>query len=221
MVALIRAELARAADPGLAPGMQAYMKSALPYYGVRVPRVRTLTRAAARQLPPADLAELADAARTLFDRATHREEWYAALALVGMPLARGRRELTGLHEHFAVAGAWWDVVDETAHRIAELHDAQPRHTAGIVRRWSVHDDMWLRRLAIISQLGRRNRVDARLLTEVIEANQADREFFIRKAIGWALREYARQEPEWVRRFVADHEQLSPLSRREALKHLRG
>ena len=73
LVALIRAELARAADPELAPGMQAYMKSALPYYGVRVPRVRTLTRAAARQLPPADLAELADAAAE--GRASWR--WYA------------------------------------------------------------------------------------------------------------------------------------------------
>ena len=79
-------------------------------------------------------------------------------------------------------------------------------------------DLWLRRLAILSQLGRRDRVDLALLADVIEPNTADPEFFIRKAIGWALREVARVDPAWVRTFVEEHE-LSPLSRREALKHL--
>ncbi len=122
-------------------------------------------------------------------------------------------------EHLATTGAWWDHVDDLAHRIAELHDAHPSETAVIVRRWSTDADLWLRRLAIISQLGRRDRVDPALLTRVIEPNIADREFFIRKAIGWALREYARIEPEWVRTFVAEHDDLSGLSKREALKHL--
>ena len=90
-----------------------------------------------------------------------------------------------------------------------------------MRRWSTHDDLWLRRLAIISQLGRRDRVDPALLADVIEPNIPDREFFIRKAIGWALRENARCEPQWVLAFVSDHDQLSPLSRREALQHVSG
>jgi 3-methyladenine DNA glycosylase AlkD len=124
-----------------------------------------------------------------------------------------------LYEHLTTTGAWWDHVDDLAHRVAELHDAHPTEAAAIVRRWSTADDLWLRRLAIISQLGRRDRVDPVLLAEVIEPNIADREFFIRKAIGWALREYARVEPEWVRTFVADHDDLSGLSKREALKHL--
>ena len=105
LLAVIRAELVAAGDPELAPGMRSYMKSALPYYGVRVPQVRRLTRAAARRLPPTGPDELADAARTLFDEATHREEWYAALALLGLPMARGRLELVPLHEHVAVTGA--------------------------------------------------------------------------------------------------------------------
>jgi 3-methyladenine DNA glycosylase AlkD len=78
--------------------------------------------------------------------------------------------------------------------------------------------MWLRRLAILGQLRRRDAVDLQLLTDVIEPNLADPEFFVRKAIGWALRDVARHHPEWVRTFVATHD-LSPLSRREALKHL--
>ena len=88
----------------------------------------------------------------------------------------------------------------------------------MVRRWSTDDFLWVRRLAIISQLGRRDRVDLDLLAEVIEPNLADPEFFVRKAVGWALREAARVDPDWVRSYVAGHE-LSPLSRREALKHL--
>jgi len=78
--------------------------------------------------------------------------------------------------------------------------------------------MWIRRIAIISQLGRRDRVDQDLLAEVIAPNLGDTEFFIRKAIGWALREFARVEPGWVRHYAATHD-LSALSRREALKHV--
>ncbi len=90
--------------------------------------------------------------------------------------------------------------------------------AELVRAWSVDDDLWMRRIAIISQLGRRDRVDATLLADVIAPNLGDPEFFIRKALGWALREYARVAPEWVRHYVTTHD-LSPLSRREAMKHL--
>ena len=84
--------------------------------------------------------------------------------------------------------------------------------------WIRSDDHWLRRVSIICQLGARGRVDLELLTAAIESSAGDRDFFLRKAIGWALRDYARADPAWVRHFVAAHE-LSPLSQREALKHL--
>ena len=115
-------------------------------------------------------------------------------------------------------GRWWDVTDELAHRVSDLLDADPVRTGALVRDWSTDDDLWLRRLAIIAQLGRRADLDRDLLADVIEQNADDREFFIRKAIGWALRDAARTDPEWVRAFVAAHE-LSPLSVREAAKHL--
>jgi 3-methyladenine DNA glycosylase AlkD len=220
LVASIRAALRDAADPERAPAMQAYMKSAMPYLGVGRPEVRRVTKAAAKATPPTDLTELEQAARSLWGEAEFREERYAAIDLVGLPLAKGRSELVPLHEHLAVAGAWWDYVDEIAHRIADLHDAKPSETAEVVRRWSRSEIMWLRRLAILSQLGRRDRVDPRLLSDVIEPNMGDPEFFIRKAIGWALREYARVDPTWVREFVAAREdELSALSKREALKHV--
>jgi len=218
LVDVVRRSLREHADPALAPGQQAYMKSAMPFLGVRVPEVRRLTKAAARAHPPSDLPDLDRTARTLWDKATHREERYAATALTALPIARGRLELLPLYEHMAVTGAWWDHVDEVAHRVAALHDAHPDPTAAAVRRWRTADDQWLRRLAILGQLGRKDRVDLPLLADLIEPNVADPEFFIRKAIGWALREAARVDPDWVQTFVEEHE-LSPLSRREALKHL--
>lgn len=220
LVGLVRAGLRRRADPQRATWAQAYMRSAMPFLGVRVPEVRRLTRELARDSPPADLAALERDARRLWDEAAYREERYAASALCGLRAARGRWELVPLHRHVIVTGAWWDHVDETAHRLAELHDEHPGRTARLVTGWALEPDVWLRRAAILSQLGRRDRVDPDLLAAVIEPNLADREFFVRKAIGWALREYARVRPEWVRSFVVTHgATISPLSRREALKHL--
>ena len=88
-----------------------------------------------------------------------------------------------------------------------------------MRRWIVDADRWLRRTSVIAQLGSRSATDVDLLVDAIEANQDDSDFFLRKAIGWALRQYASTDPEWVRAFVADHPRLSPLSCREALRHL--
>jgi 3-methyladenine DNA glycosylase AlkD len=215
----ISAELASLADPELASAMAAYMKVAengtLPYLGVRRPLVRRAARALARG---ADPDELLAAVVTLWDNATHREQRYAAQDLLGLRWARGRLDLLDLHRHHVVTGAWWDHVDETAHRIADLVAAHPDRMRQVLREWSTDTDMWVRRVAIIGQLGLREGVDLDLLADVIEPNREDPEFFIRKAIGWALREVARARPDWVREYVAGHE-LSPLSRREALKHL--
>lgn len=220
LLTAIRRALREHADPERAPGQQAYMRSAMPFLGVRVPEVRRLVRAAATAHPPASLDELARAARTLWDEATHREERYAATGLTGLPLARGRLELLALHEHMAVTGAWWDHVDEIAGRVEATLAAHPVETEPVVRRWIASDDLWLRRLAILCQLGRGAETDLALLTDAIDAAADSREFFLRKAIGWALRQYARTDPDWVVAFVAAREdRLSGLSRREALKHV--
>ena len=216
LVADVRAALRAAADPARAPGQQAYMKSEMPFLGVTLPEVRRIVRTSAPETP--DAATLRAAASELWDDASHREERYAAMLLLGQRPTRAQWENVALVEHMVRTGRWWDITDELSHRIAELHDVLPRGTADLVRRWSTDADMWVRRIAILSQLGRRDRVDRELLAELIEPNRLDPDFFIRKAIGWALREYARVDPEWVRDYVGTHE-LSPLSRREALKHL--
>jgi 3-methyladenine DNA glycosylase AlkD len=218
LVATVRAELRAAADAERAPQMQAYMKSSMPYLGVRVPEVRRLVRRAAAGRV-ADVADVRDTAAVLWREAAHREERYAATGLTGLRQALGRLELLDLHREMVVTGAWWDHVDEVAPRVGACLLAHPDEVAPLVRSWARDPDRWLRRVAIICQLKAGKRTDLALLTEVVEANVDDPEFFVRKAIGWALRQHARVDPAWVRDFVEEHPRLSPLSRREALKHL--
>lgn len=220
LIASVRAALREAAQPDQAEAMQAYMKSAMPYLGVRVPVMRALTRAGAKLRPFGVTEDVTDTALELWRSAEYREERYAAIALLDTPAARRLREPTLLPviQEMVVTGAWWDYVDEVAHRVGELLLGWPAVVRPVVVDWTRSDDHWLRRVSIIGQVGLRDRVDVELLTAAIEASAGDADFFLRKAIGWALRDYARTDPAWVRSFVAARE-LSPLSRREALKHL--
>jgi 3-methyladenine DNA glycosylase AlkD len=218
LVVAVRAALRSAADPARAAGMQAYLKSAEPCLGVRVPEVRRLTRSLAGEHRPASAEDVREAATALWRGATHREERYAAVALTGLPVARGALEVLPLYDEMITTGAWWDLVDGVAPRIRDLLLDHPATMPALVRDWARSPDRWLRRSAVIAQLGAKARTDTALLTEVIELNADDPEFFVRKAIGWALRDFARTDPDWVVHFLTGHE-LSPLSRREAAKHL--
>jgi 3-methyladenine DNA glycosylase AlkD len=218
LIVAIRSGLRVQAEPQRAPTMQAYMKSAMPYLGVTVPVVRRTTQALLRGRTDADV--LAATAAALWRPAEYREERYAATALLGHAPVRARLDVLPLLREFIVTGAWWDHVDEVSHRVGDLLRAHRTPVDEALRRWSGAPDRWLRRSSVIAQLGHRSETDRDLLSSVILANAADPDFFVRKAIGWALRDYARTDPEWVRRFVVTHEAvLSPLSRREARKHL--
>lgn len=217
LVTGIRSALRQAADPTIAAGQQEYMKSAMPFLGVRVPAVRALVREGTRDAMDAPV--LRDAALVLWREAAFREERYAALALVALKPLRGDATLLPVHEEMIRTGAWWDLVDEAAHRLREIFDVDHELTAVEMRVWADDDDLWVRRAAIISQLGRRGATDLDVLEYAILASIDDPEFFLRKAIGWALREYGKHDPDWVRTFVSQHPELSPLSRREALKNL--
>ena len=219
----LREALAEAGDPARAEQQRAYLKSEMAMYGVGVPDTRRLAQriAAAHSEVWAEAATWEAALRRLWDGAPRREERYAALAVIRAKLSAthaGRMESLVLYEHFLRTGQWWDLVDETSHAVGLVVRGHP---AAVVRMrvWATDPDMWVRRSAIICQLQHKDRTDPGLLSDVIEANQEDTEFFIRKAIGWALRDYARTDGDWVRTFVQAHPGLSPLSRREALKRL--
>ncbi|MET3921736.1 DNA alkylation repair protein [Arthrobacter sp. UYEF20] len=216
----IRSRLRAAADPVRAAGAQAYMKSEMPSLGVRVPEVRRIVKAAATELPPGPLGELKSTVLELWRGASWREERYAAIDLTGLRLAAGELSMLPVYEEIIRSGAWWDLVDGVSHRLCALLQAHREDLTPVLRRWSTDEDFWIRRASITAQLGAKAATDTALLRDVIEANLADREFFIRKAIGWALRDYSATEPDWVRAFVKRHRtELSPLSRKEALRKL--
>jgi 3-methyladenine DNA glycosylase AlkD len=220
LIDAIRNGLQAAADPGRAAGAQAYMKSQMPFLGVRVPEVRRIVKAAAAEHPPGDLADLQSTVLVLWRNAGCREERYAAIELTGLRPAAGELSMLAVYEEIIRTGAWWDLVDGVAHRLGALLQAHRAELTPVLGRWSRDGDFWVRRAAITAQLGAKAATDTALLAAVIEANLDDPEFFIRKAIGWALRQYARTDPAWVRAFVQRHwEELSPLSRKEALRNL--
>ena len=223
LVRAVRAALAAAGDPDRAVQQQRYMRSSLPYHGVTMAQVRRIARAAAAEHPLTDRARWEATLRTLWDSAEHREERYAVLTIARMPAARSWHdpELLDLCEHLVVTGAWWDLVDETAlHLVGTVLLRHRDAVTGRVRGWAEVDDIWLRRTAIICQLQHGADTDIALLRHAVEANVDDPSYWLRKAIGWALRQHARTDPDWVRLEVARlGDRLAPLSRREACKHL--
>ena len=220
VLATIRAALEEQADAERGAGAQAYMKSSIPSLGVRVPEVRRLTKAAAAASPFESLEQLRATVLELWREAKVREERYAAIDLTGVKMAAKDLAMLPVYEEIIRTGAWWDFVDGVSDRICALLQANRPAMTEVLLGWSRDEDLWIRRASLTAQLKAKAHTDRRLLRNVLEANLADREFFIRKAIGWALREFGKTDPEWVRTFVAEHgEHLSPLSRREAIRNL--
>ncbi|MBA3294197.1 MAG: DNA alkylation repair protein, partial [Geodermatophilaceae bacterium] len=163
------------------------------------------------------------AVRAMWDEGRYREERYAAIALTGYRAYATYQDpgTLPLYEHLIVTGAWWDYVDEVAiRRVGPILRTDPISVAPVLRAWSTDDDIWRRRTSILAQIGSKADTDLDLLVDCLAPSLSHREFFVGKAIGWALREYAKTDPEWVRRYLAEHgKQMSGLSRREAAKHL--
>lgn len=223
LVAAVKHGLAEVADPVRATGMQAYMKSAMPYRGVPAPGQEKLFRRVFDEHPLDGFDHWRDTVLALWREAEYREERYAAISLSGHRRYRPFQvpATVPVYDEMVVDGAWWDYVDAVAiHRIGPLLSAYPIEVKPLIHRWSVDADRWRRRTSIICQVASKAGTDLDLLYDCIAPNLADRDFFIRKGIGWALRQYAWLDPDEIERYVAEHgERLSGLSRREALKNI--
>lgn len=221
LVRLVRRELRRVRDPAKAAGMRAYMKSEMPYHGVPAPALRSVCRKIFATIEFDSPEAWRAAVLALFRGAKYREERYAAIALAERGAKRFETlDALPMYEEMITTGAWWDVVDVIAsHRLGSLLRKYPAPMGRTMRRWAKSPNVWKRRSAILCQLGFKKDTDLALLHDCIEPSLGSREFFLRKAIGWALRQYAWTNPREVRRYVREHAgELSPLSRREALKH---
>ena len=225
----MREALAAVGDPERAAGQQAYMKSVIPYRGLTSAELRALLSPlfADPALAPATRHEWEEAVRALWDLPSYREERYAAIALTGHRAARAWQDpqSLSLYRHLVQTGAWWDLVDPlAADRVGPILLLHRDAVTPTVRAWAVDPELWVRRTAVLAQLKHGAATDLELFAEVLDANLEDtlhgRDFFVRKAVGWALRQHARTDADWVQAYVDSRaSRLSSLSRREALKHL--
>lgn len=218
----LRRELTAVAEPGRAAPMQAYAKSAMPCLGVTAVPLRKVCREVFGAIDLPTAAAWRRAVLGLWRGARYREERYGAIELTGVKRFDRFQDMAALpmYEEMIVTGAWWDLVDGIAgHRLGLLLHRFPREMRKEMLAWSRSGDLWKRRSAILCQLTFKKTTDLDLLYATIEPALASKEFFLRKAIGWALRQYAWTDPKEIRRYVREHErELSPLSKREALKH---
>ena len=214
------AELAAAADPVKAERMQAYMKTDMPFYGVQKPGRTHILRHLVKEFAPENRSEYEKLVVALW-ALPHREEKYLAQGVAVRHNQFVVAQSLPLFSQMITEGAWWDFVDETAtHMVRHLIISYADDTWPTVDTWIHNEDMWLRRSAIICQVGAKEHTDAERLLRFCEQRAFEEEFFIRKAIGWSLREYAKTDPESVADFAISHrEQLSRLSFREAIKHI--
>lgn len=196
----------RYADPEVAAGQKAYMRGKFEFLGVKTPDRRRASKSFITAHGPRVVPDLWAEPEREFQYVGADVLWAKASQLSSTDV-----EWLG---GFVQQKSWWDTVDALAKTIGQVATAQQ------MLDWSVADNLWLRRVAIIHQLRRKASTDADLLARIIVNNVGSTEFYINKAIGWALREYSKTDADWVRGFVATHE-LSRLSQREALKRLGG
>ena len=219
IVSALRDEFARNADAEDAAYMKSYMRDQFDFFGIKSPLRRQLLRSflTKHDLPP--LAKLKPLVQRLWQQ-PEREMQHSAMEL----LQRRAKELAAgdlpLLENMITNKSWWDTVDFIAYKlVGQLLARHPEDEPTVARRYSASGNLWLIRVSILFQLLRKERTNRELLAEMIGAHRSHPDFFIRKAIGWALRDYAKANPEWVIQFVRDTK-LSPLSQREAMKNLR-
>lgn len=219
----VLAALRPLADPERALGAQRYLKTSMPILGLRTDDFRRALKPVFARLELPDTRAWRAQVLVLFRGATYRDEWWAAGALAGDRRARAFQTMDALpmYEEMIVRAAWWDVVDDLAtHRLSEILRREPAPMKRAMRAWSRDENLWKRRSAILCQVPLKRETDLGFLYAVIEPSLSSKEFFLRKAIGWALRSYAWTDPKEIARYVEkNRSRLSGLSIREALKNV--
>lgn len=192
----------------------AYLLNQFPFLGVRAPILRNAARAEFRAYTSVDWRK----STLLLWEQPEREFQYAAIEWALKHKKQWVEADLSLFEGLIRTKSWWDTVDTLApHIIGPMVQRFPQLLAQMDA-WMASDHLWLRRASILFQLRYKKKTDAERLFRTCEALGQEKEFFIRKAIGWALREYSKTDREAVRAFL-DRSQLSSLSVREASKYL--
>jgi 3-methyladenine DNA glycosylase AlkD len=206
------------ADPLAAIPMKRYMRDQFEYLGIKIPQLRALLKEHIDEHGLPEEAELGTIVHELW-ALPQREFQYAVDILLGKLEEKLPPDFIGTLEYLLITKSWWDTVDGlAAGPVGEQFKRYPEVRKACLSKWRGSDNMWLRRTTLLFQLNYKAETDFELLCALIRENLGSKEFFINKAIGWALRQYTRVDPQGVRAFVAATP-LHPLSAREALKWL--
>jgi len=213
----IKDELKRHGDVTKAPQMQAYMKTDQPFYGIQSKLRKQIFRDAIKRYPIDSRHEWEKVILELWN-GTHREEMYQALEVAERYKIYHNEAAWQLFETLLRSATNWDTVDWlSSNLIGQLVDKY-RHFEKELWKWTDDENFWVRRASLLSHLKHKEKTNIKLLSQTILKLAHEKEFFIRKAIGWILRQYSYTDPEWVLQFVERYEnKLSGLSKREALK----
>ena len=206
------------ADATIAKGAKAYLLDQFEFYGIKTPLRRQICKAFYKAHPIKDHTELSSLIKACFSE-PQRELHYFAIELLGHHHKIWSSKTIPLIEWMITHQSWWDSVDSTnSFVISKFFLKFPELTALTTLKWNQSSNKWLKRMSLLFQLTYKAKTNTSLLSQYIENCQLEEDFFIRKAIGWALRAYAYTDAKWVVKFVKAHPQLSTLSKREALKH---
>ncbi len=202
-------------NPYEAERMKAYMRGQFDFYGIKSPERKEITKQIfAEGLPKTD--EYIEVTKELWNQ-PQRELQYLAMEMVAKSKKHWDLSLEELVEFMVLNKSWWDTIDFIATNIVgEYLKKNPHRIEPLFKKWSYSDNLWLVRITIIYQLKYKDKVNTELLSDVIIRHSHSNEFFIQKAIGWALRQYSKFNSQWVLDFVNEH-QLKPLSKREAVR----
>ena len=206
-------------NPAKAVPMAAYMKNKFPFLGLAQTDLNPLVKPLLKGAKPLVTTKfLHDSVRLLWKQ-PEREYQYVALDLLYTYQMQTSTKTLNVIVHCLTTKSWWDTVDSLASLVGRLCWHYPQWLETL-ESYSRHENFWLRRIALLYQLNYKDKTNQKLLFTYCLANAKEEEFFIRKAIGWALREYSKSNPKAVRDFLAKHKgQFSPLSQREATKYL--
>jgi len=213
----IRDELKRYSDVRKAPQMQAYMKTEQPFYGVQSKPRKNIFRDAIIKYPIASRDDWKEVILELW-YGTHREEMYQALEVAERYKIYHDESAWNLFEELLRSATNWDTVDWLSSNLFGKLVYKYRYFEKQLIEWSDDENFWVRRASLLAHLKHKDKTNIKLLSQTILKLAYEKEFFIRKAIGWVLRQYSYTDPGWVIQFVEKcDDKLSGLSKREALK----
>ena len=218
LIIQINKEFATCANATKAAGAKAYLLHQFEFYGLQTPERRKICKAFYKANPVNNHTELTKIIKEAF-AAPERELHYFAIELLAFHHKLWTNKTITLIEWMLTHKSWWDSVDSiNSNVIGKYFIKFPSLLEPTTKKWNQSSNIWLQRMSILFQLPYKEKTNTELLEKYIVNRIDTNEFFVNKAIGWALRAYAYTNKKWVIRFVKNHPQLSNLSKREALKH---